>query len=318
VEEEEMWKATWEEIAREMELWGQEQDKNLIEGVELIDSANEVISPKDQLSGAALKDVEIQSILVQCDEIDAGLEIGSQSQTAIAPANLAQEEEERIPRVIVTSYVPGAIAISSVPEPQKVQEQNGFSLGVVQQEAITFANSRHQEPSDLPRVVLTPGIEGAIATRNVPQKQAVIVSEQLSEGTTFSIPPSFKVEPVIPKKLTQAELNDIEDELKRLRINPDSCISVIKKYWNNVGGAIARVKEALQQGWCSNPTGLFINSCKKGIKPQKTQVNNDVSEWFNWARKQRIVIGMSGNVGYTPDGEPVNIREMMELHPMRT
>ncbi|MFB2772527.1 hypothetical protein ACE1AT_25085 [Pelatocladus sp. BLCC-F211] len=25
--------------------------------------------------------------------------------------------------------------------------------------------------------------------------------------------------------------------------------------------AIARVKEALHQGWCENPTGLFINSC---------------------------------------------------------
>ena len=52
----------------------------------------------------------------------------------------------------------------------------------------------------------------------------------------------------VPKKLTQTELDSIEDELKRLKINPDSCISVIKKYWDNVGGAIARVKEALQQG----------------------------------------------------------------------
>jgi len=94
-------------------------------------------------------------------------------------------------------------------------------------------------------------------------------------------------------------------------------MSSIQKYWNNVGGAIARVKEALQQGWCDNPTGLFINSCKKGIKPQKTQVSNEVNEWFTWARKQKIVIGMSGEVGYTPEGEPVSIREMMELHPMR-
>ncbi len=67
-----------------------------------------------------------------------------------------------------------------------------------------------------------------------------------------------------------------------------------------------------------NATGLFIESCKKGAKPQKSQVSNDVSEWFNWARKQRIVIGMSGEVGYTPEAEPVSLREMMELHPMRT
>ena|GEM_PF-5339739 len=37
-----------------------------------------------------------------------------QAETAIAPANLAQQEEERIPRVIVTTYVPRAIAISNV------------------------------------------------------------------------------------------------------------------------------------------------------------------------------------------------------------
>jgi len=30
------------------------------------------------------------------------------------------------------------------------------------------------------------------------------------------------------------------------------------------------------------------------------------------------VIGMTGEVGYTPDGEPVSIREMMELYPMGT
>jgi hypothetical protein len=123
--------------------------------------------------------------------------------------------------------------------------------------------------------------------------------------------------PVVPKKLTQTELDAIEDELKRLRINPDSCISVIKKYWDNVQGAIARVKEAIQQNWCSNPTGLFIASCKKGVKPQKTQVSNDVSGWFTWARARRIVIAMSGDVAYTPDGKPVNIPEMMELHPMK-
>jgi|GEM_PF-632766 len=318
VEEEEMWKATWEEIAREMELWGQEQDKNLIEGVELTDSANEVISQEALLSGAALKGAEIESILVQCDEIDSDLEIGSQSQTAIASPNFAQEEEERIPRVIVTSYVPGAIAISSVPQVQKPQEQSGSGLGAIhQQEAIAPANSTQQEPETVSPVVVTPNIEGAIATKNVPQKQAVTVSKsELSKG--IDLPSPANSVPVVPKKLSQAELDAIEDELKRLRINPDSCISVIKKYWDNVGGAIARVKEALQQGWCNNPTGLFINSCKKGIKPQKSQVSNDVSEWFNWARKQRIVIGMSGDVGYTPEGEPVNIREMMELYPMRT
>jgi len=246
-----------------------------------------------------------------------------QEETVIAVPNSAQEEE-RIPRVIVTSYVPGAIAISSVPQVQKVQEGSGSGLGVVEQDrsamaerlpkAIAPANSI-QQPEDLPKAVMTPRIKEAIATSIVPQEQKVNLSElPLSQGVSSPLPVNSL--PIVPKKLSQEELNAIEDELKRLRINPDSCISVIKKYWDNVQGAIARVKEAIQQGWCSNPTGLFINSCKKGIKPQKTQVSNDVSEWFNWARKQRIVIGMSGEVGYTPEGGPVSIREMMELYPM--
>jgi hypothetical protein len=213
--------------------------------------------------------------------------------------------------------LPKAIAISSVPQVQKPQEQSGSGLGVVEQEAIAPTNSRQQELETVSPVVVTPKIKGAIATKNIPQ-QAAIVPEQVSKGISFSVPLSAKGEPVIPKKLSQEELNAIEDELKRLRINPDSCISVIKKYWDNVGGAIARVKEVLQQGWCQNATGLFIASCKKGAKPQKSQVSNDVSEWFNWARKERIVIGMSGEVGYTPEGEPVSIREMMELYPMGT
>jgi len=94
-------------------------------------------------------------------------------------------------------------------------------------------------------------------------------------------------------------------------------MGVINRFFGNVGGAIARVKEALQQGWCNNSTGLFINSCKKGIKPQKSQVSNDLSEWFNWARKQRIVIAMTDGWAYTPEGEAVKIEEMMNLYPVQ-
>jgi len=83
-----------------------------------------------------------------------------------------------------------------------------------------------------------------------------------------------------------------------------------------VGGAIARVKEAIQQNWCANPTGLFIASCKKGVKLQKIQVSNEVNEWFTWARKQKLVIAMTDGFVYTPEGEAVKIDEMMSLYPM--
>ncbi len=110
------------------------------------------------------------------------------------------------------------------------------------------------------------------------------------------------------------EIAEVCTELRRLRINPEPCLGVVKKYWVNVPGAIARVKEGIHEGWCDNPTGLFINSCKSGATGKNT-VTSDVSTWFEWARKQRIVIAMSGSVVFTPDGDAVEVQEMMRRKP---
>jgi putative N-acetylmannosamine-6-phosphate epimerase len=102
---------------------------------------------------------------------------------------------------------------------------------------------------------------------------------------------------------------EIEEE------NEDPCLGVIKKHWENVESAIARVKEAVNEGWCNNPTGLFINSCKNGEKPKNT-INTDVKAWFEWARKERIVLAMSEGFVYTPDGKVVKISEIMQEYPI--
>ena len=118
------------------------------------------------------------------------------------------------------------------------------------------------------------------------------------------------------EKPAKPEIKEVCAELKRLRINPDPCLGVIKKYWDNVNNAIARVKEAIHEGWCDNPTGLFIATCKNGEKPKNT-VTDDVSVWFEWARKERLVLAMSSGVVYTPDGEAVEIEEMMQRCPKK-
>ncbi|NJM23559.1 MAG: hypothetical protein HC907_35520 [Richelia sp. SM1_7_0] len=59
-----------------------------------------------------------------------------------------------------------------------------------------------------------------------------------------------------------------------------------------------------------------MNSCKNGEKP-KNSVTDDVKTWFEWARKERIVLAMSGRVAYTPDGEAVEIKEMMRRYPYK-
>jgi hypothetical protein len=113
----------------------------------------------------------------------------------------------------------------------------------------------------------------------------------------------------------KSEIREICTELKKLRINPDPCLGVIKKHWENVAGAIARVKEAVNEGWCKNPTGLFINSCKSGEKPKNT-VDASVKDWFEWAKKERIVLAMSEGFVYTPDGKAVKISEIMQEYPI--
>jgi len=181
--------------------------------------------------------------------------------------------------------------------------------------AITPPNITEKKQETLPRAIVTSRIEGAIATSSTSQQQR-IPEPQKSREIFSPVASPTKSQPVVPKKLSDEEVQKPEDELKRLSIDPESCMAVVRKYWGNVQGAIARVKEAIQQGWCANATGLFIASCKKGVKPEKPVVDNTVNEWFNWARKQRIVIAMTGDVAYTPDGEPVSLREIMELNPM--
>ncbi|MBD2452349.1 hypothetical protein H6G76_35665 [Nostoc sp. FACHB-152] len=53
-----------------------------------------------------------------------------------------------------------------------------------------------------------------------------------------------------------------------------------------------------------------MNSRNSGTKGKNT-VTADVSAWFEWARRERIVLAMSGGVVYTVDGEAVELREMM-------
>ncbi|AFZ01705.1 winged helix-turn-helix domain-containing protein [Calothrix sp. PCC 6303] len=160
-------------------------------------------------------------------------------------------------------------------------------------------------------------VDAAAASRRVDIKIVDSFSSEDSNGDQFSggeIEEENEVDTTLGKP-NKSEIKEICTELKRLRINPDPCLGLIKKHWENVESAIARVKEAVNEGWCNNPTGLFINSCKSGEKPKNT-INTDVKAWFEWARKERIVLAMSGGLAYTPDGKAVKISEIMQEYPI--
>ncbi|MFN6568172.1 hypothetical protein [Dendronalium sp. ChiSLP03b] len=61
---------------------------------------------------------------------------------------------------------------------------------------------------------------------------------------------------------------------------------------------------------------LFVAACKQGRKPEAQQAKSTAIAWFEWARKNRIVIAMSGEVVYTPKGEAVALQEMMRRYPV--
>ncbi|MBD2302886.1 hypothetical protein [Nostoc sp. FACHB-190] len=81
--------------------------------------------------------------------------------------------------------------------------------------------------------------------------------------------------------------------------------------------AIAYLKEAIRT-WkgIKSPEAVFVAACKEGRKPESAQVQSAVKEWFEWARKKRIVIAMSGEAVYTPEGEAVALAEMMRRFPV--
>ncbi|WP_199334115.1 hypothetical protein [Anabaena sp. FACHB-83] len=80
---------------------------------------------------------------------------------------------------------------------------------------------------------------------------------------------------------------------------------------------MAYLKEAIRT-WkgIKSPEAVFVVACKEGRKPESAQVKSAVKEWFEWARQQRIVIAMSGEVVYTADGEAVVLQEMMRRCPV--
>ncbi|QHG20749.1 hypothetical protein A6V25_32520 [Nostoc sp. ATCC 53789] len=92
----------------------------------------------------------------------------------------------------------------------------------------------------------------------------------------------------------------------------------VKRCWENMPGAIAYLKEALRTRiGVNSPEAVFVVACKEERKTESTQSKSAVEDWFEWARRQRVVIEMSGEVVYTPEGEAVMLAEMMRRYPVQ-
>jgi hypothetical protein len=173
-----------------------------------------------------------------------------------------------------------------------------------------------QEPDWESIAAATNNWEQTQITHSVETREEVTHGDEIEPHEDLLPAPEIKAVSNSNSKPTKDEIRDTCTELKRLRINPEPCLGVIKKYWGNVSGAIARVKEAIAEGWCNNPTGLFINSCKSGAKGKNT-MPSDVGNWLDFAYKKRIALAFQQGFVHPVDGsEPVRIEEMMRRYPI--
>ncbi|WP_242049368.1 hypothetical protein [Aulosira sp. FACHB-615] len=118
------------------------------------------------------------------------------------------------------------------------------------------------------------------------------------------------------------EVQEVLQQLREIPCTPQFRLNTeiqrtVKRCWANVPGAIAYLKEAIRT-WkgIKSPEAVFVAACKEGRKPEAQQAKSGAIAWFEWARKNRIVIAMSGDTVYTPDGEAVSLQEMMRRFPV--
>lgn len=118
------------------------------------------------------------------------------------------------------------------------------------------------------------------------------------------------------------EVQEVLQQLREIPCTPQFRLNAeiqrtVRRCWENVPGAIAYLKEAIRT-WkgIKSPEAVFVAACKERRKLEVQQAMSGAIAWFEWARKNRIVIAMSGETVYTPNGEPVALQEMMRRYPV--
>jgi len=183
----------------------------------------------------------------------------------------------------------------------------------------------YNQESELPQItyfVDKPEQDDSINEANIHEghSSAALVASNFQSGDSgdddYTQPQEKSVQP------SQQEVQFVLQQLREIPCTPQFRLNgeiqrTVRRYWKNVPSAIAYLKEALRN-WkgIKSPEAVFVAACKEGRKPESAQVKSAVKEWFEWARRERIVIAMSGEVVYTPDGEAVALAEMMRRYPV--
>ncbi len=151
--------------------------------------------------------------------------------------------------------------------------------------------------------------ESETSTSTVQNRDNYIGSNSsLSDNQPQAEPPAVESEEIVekPDKPTDEEIGEVCIQLRRL--SPDISISpqvksAIRSFWHNVPSGLARVKNAIAQGWCKQPTGVFVQTLKNGASRDE-EVVVVAKEYPRPTLEQLNQVGEMGELVYTKLNEP--------------
>lgn len=167
------------------------------------------------------------------------------------------------------------------------------------------------------------------------------LKEQVDKSSLQSLPPKVAaVPPVEPedskvasldeKRTQQSGVSDkIKLELARLEVPLNTTLTKTIKSTSVefVLRAIESLEEAMNNGVIERPGGWLNKAIKDGWKPNAVHLPQDEAErdvfkeWFDLARKQRLVLasakgGDGQMIVYTVDGSSLPFKQMLAEHPL--
>ncbi|HEY9782007.1 MAG TPA: hypothetical protein V6D09_17940 [Leptolyngbyaceae cyanobacterium] len=151
--------------------------------------------------------------------------------------------------------------------------------------------------------------ESETSTSTVQNQDNYIGSNSsLSYAQPQAEPPAVESKEIVEKldEPTSEEIKDVCIQLRRL--SPDITInpqvkSAIRSFWHNVPAGLARVKNAIAEGWCKQPTGVFVQTLKNGAIGDK-EVVVVAKEYPRPTLEQLNQLGEMGKLVYTKLNEP--------------
>ena len=168
-------------------------------------------------------------------------------------------------------------------------------IGLCKNQTIECDKSEHGESEDSTSTVQN-------------QDNNIGSNSSLSDNQPQAEPATVELTEIVekPHEPTDEEVGEVCIQLRRLspEISINSQVrSAIRSFWHNVPAGLARVKNAIAEGWCKQPTGVFVQTLKNGASRDE-EVVVVAKEYPRPTLEQLNQLGEMGELVYTKLNEP--------------